>query len=252
MQIQPTKENILSKCRLLLSAYQEGKLGNTKMPEESNPGFTNQDMEERIAYFTLPMALNYQRNSYKLWESALKTYNDRETRTVFEVAKTWKLEIEILRKYLRKYKLALQPNKHIHTWQTICSTVYSKYGSFIGLIQKSNYDYLELKRIIQKEEKKNFPYLSGPKIFNYWSFILREYAKVDLKNTQYIEIAPDTHVTKCSVTLGVITEKESEKLPKQELSNKWRQVLEGSEISPIEMHSPLWFWSRNNFIFKLD
>ena len=28
------------------------------------------------------MALNYQRNSYTLWESALKTYNDEETRFV--------------------------------------------------------------------------------------------------------------------------------------------------------------------------
>lgn len=29
------------------------------------------------------MALNYQRNSYKLWESALNTYNDKETNFVF-------------------------------------------------------------------------------------------------------------------------------------------------------------------------
>ncbi len=35
------------------------------MPEDSNPGnFAN--AEERLVYFTLPMALNYQRNSYSL------------------------------------------------------------------------------------------------------------------------------------------------------------------------------------------
>jgi hypothetical protein len=27
--------------------------------------------------------------------------------------------------------------------------------------------------------------------------------------------------------------------------------LSWSEISPIDMHSPLWFWSRNNFEFKI-
>lgn len=35
-----------------------------KMPEDSHPEFQTQ--EERLCYFTLPMALNYQRNSYTL------------------------------------------------------------------------------------------------------------------------------------------------------------------------------------------
>jgi hypothetical protein len=33
-------------------------------------------------YFTLPMAWNYQRNSYTLWESANKAYADNETNCV--------------------------------------------------------------------------------------------------------------------------------------------------------------------------
>jgi hypothetical protein len=38
-----------------------------EMPEDSKPNeFKNQ--EERLVYFTLPMSLNYQRNSYTLWE----------------------------------------------------------------------------------------------------------------------------------------------------------------------------------------
>jgi hypothetical protein len=75
-----------TKCRLLLEAFKSGKLGQTVMPEDSNPGFSDRDAELRIAYFTLPMALNYQRNSYKLWEAALKTYKDPKTRFVFDVA----------------------------------------------------------------------------------------------------------------------------------------------------------------------
>lgn len=43
------------------------------MPEDSNPNFSSDEIEMRLAYFTLPMALNYQRDSYKLWESVLKT-----------------------------------------------------------------------------------------------------------------------------------------------------------------------------------
>ena len=242
---------LIDKCKKLLQAYKSGKLGQTRMPEDSNPGFSDNNQEERIAYFSLSMALNYQRDSYKLWEAALKTYNDEETRAVFNVKSVSTMEKEKLRELLMKYKLALQPNKHIDTWQKIGKTVSDDFGSFENLINKSENDYLKLKELIQSEYKKGFPYLSGPKIFNYWSFILKSYGNVPLKNTEYIEIAPDTHVTQCSVILGLITKKEAESLSKEQISEKWRNALHGTGINPIDMHPPLWFWSRNGFIFKL-
>lgn len=242
---------IVCKCRQLLQGYKEGKLGQTRMPEDSNPGFSDQENELRLAYFTLPMALNYQRNSYTLWESALKTYNDPETKSVFDVAKASSLDESKVREYLTKYKLALQPNKQTSTWKTIASTVHANFTTFENLMTKSDNDYLKLKETIQNNLKKGFPYLSGPKIFNYWSFIIKEYGKVPLKNAEYIEIAPDTHITQCSVILGVITQEEAEKLSKDKISERWRETLKGSGINPIDMHPPLWFWSRNGFLFKL-
>jgi len=204
-----------------------------------------------MAYFTLPMALNYQRDSYKLWDSALKTWNDKETRKVFDVVLVSKMSDEELRKRLLKYKLALQPNKHIATWKTIAKTIAEEWGSFSNFVKTIDNDFLILRNFVQIKHKKQFPYISGPKIFNYWSFILGEYGGVLLKNREYIEIAPDTHITQCSVLLGVITQDEAEKLPKNEISERWRKLLEGSSIVPIEMHPPLWFWSRNGFIYKL-
>lgn len=240
-----------SKCQILIEAYKTGKLGQTVMPEDSNPGFLKDQAEERIAYFSLPMALNYQRDSYKLWQAALKTYNDSETRKVFDINFVSKMPKGELRKLLLRHRLALQPNKHINTWQTIAKTLVKEFGSWENLIEASQNDFLLLKELVQKKHKKGFPYLSGPKIFNYWSFILTAYGKVKLKNKEYIEIAPDTHVTKCSVELGLITKQEAEKISKELLSSKWREALKGSGVSPIEMHPPLWFWSRNGFIFKL-
>lgn len=240
---------IANKCKSLLEAYKTGKLGQTKMPEDSNPGF--KQTEIRLAYFTLPMALNYQRDSYKLWESALKAYNDPETRVIFDVAQVTAMNETKLRELLTKYKVALQPNKQTSTWKNISKTVYEKFGSFENLMKAADNDYLKLKEIVQISLKKGFPYLSGPKIFNYWSFIMREYGKIPLKNAQYIEIAPDTHVTQCSVLLGVINQSEAESLSKEKISERWREVLEGSGINPIDMHPPLWFWSRNGFLFKL-
>jgi len=80
---------------------------------------------------------------------------------------------------------------------------------------------------------------------------LKSYGNVPLKNAELIEIAPDTHVTQCSIILGVITKEEAKNLSKEEISEKWRQILKNSGITPIEMHPPLWFWSRNGFLFNL-
>ena len=236
--------NLHQNCKKLIDAHRTGKLGQTKMPEDSNPSFSDSQMEIRLAYFTLPMALNYQRDSYRLWESALKTWGDEETRKVFDVELVSKMSDDELRKLLLKYKLALQPNKHIATFE--------QWGTFSAFIKSTNGDFLVLKDLVQNKYKKGFPYLSGPKIFNYWSFIVCEYGKVLFKNKQYIEIAPDTHITQCSILLNVITEDEARSLSKDEISERWRKLLEGSNIVPIEMHPPLWFWSRNGFIYKLE
>ncbi len=238
-------------CKELLNAYQTGLLGQTVMPEDSNPGFSKNEHEERIAYFTLPMALNYQRDSYKLWEAALKTYRDPETRFVFDAEKAAVSSEKDLRAALTKYKLALQPNKHIHTWKTIAQTVHGNWGSFTNFLDSVNADFLQLKDTVAVKHKKGFPYLSGPKIFNYWSFVIGTYGKMPLSNRNRIEIAPDTHITQCSIKLGVITEEEALLLSKDQISDRWREFLDGSGIDPIDMHPPLWFWSRNGFLFEL-
>jgi hypothetical protein len=246
------KENLHKNCHVLLEAFESGKLGQTVMPEDSNPGVESMNNESRLVYFTLPMALNYQRDSYKLWEAALKTYNDPKTHFVFDIAKVAVCSEDELRGALMKYKLALQPNKHIHTWHTISKSVYEHWKSFSNLLSVVENDFLKLKQLITIDYKKQFPYLSGPKIFNYWSFIISTYGCMKLVNRNFISIAPDTHITQCSVKLGVISAEEAEVLTKDAIAEKWKNLLEESGIDPIDMHPPLWFWSRNGFIYNID
>lgn len=76
----------INNIRLLYNMWKAGLLGGNIMPEDNNPNL-NWDSEQNYLYFTLPMALNYQRDSYKLWEAALKTYNDAETNYLFSPSK---------------------------------------------------------------------------------------------------------------------------------------------------------------------
>lgn len=57
---------IRGQVQRLLAAYKAGRLGGEKMPEDENPHLDPASGENYL-YFTLPMALNYQRNSYRLW-----------------------------------------------------------------------------------------------------------------------------------------------------------------------------------------
>jgi hypothetical protein len=245
------KKDLIKNCLILIDAFKSGKLGQTVMPEDSSPSFSDTEKEFRIAYFTLPMALNYQRDSYKLWESVLKTFNDSETKFVFDVKAVSSASEDEVRKALMKYKVALQPNKHVNTWRTIAKTIHDTWGSFTKFFKATDNDFINLKQLVKVDHKKGFPYLSGPKIFNYWSFIIGTYGKINLNNRDQIEIAPDTHITQCSVKLGVITSEEADTLSKDAISERWRELLKDSGIDPIDMHSPLWFWSRNGFVFNL-
>ena len=125
-----------------------------KMPEDEHPIFEDNQKGLRLAYFTLPMALNYQRNSYTLRESALQTYLDPQTRDVFDVKLCADMNEEALRHKLMKYKVALQPNKHIGTWKTIATTIAEQWGSIAHMFEALDYDVLRLQACIQGSHKK--------------------------------------------------------------------------------------------------
>ena len=71
MVVFVNKKQILSKIDTLIEMYKNGRLGGEIMPEDKNPNLEKSSLENYL-YFTLPMALNYQRNSYILWDNALK------------------------------------------------------------------------------------------------------------------------------------------------------------------------------------
>jgi len=227
------------------NAFENGSLGSSIMPEDTHPKF--ESLEQRYIYFSLPMALNYQRNSYKLWEAANKTFLDPTTKDIFVLSQSINMSVEELRQKMITYKLALQPNNHPRIWQTISDTVYKNWGTFTNLFESHEFDFLQMKKTLQKTHKKDFPYLSGPKIFNYWAYIMEQYCALEWKNREYISIAPDTHIIQASIKLEVITKDEAKKLSKDEIAEKWRITLKGTDIAPIDMHSPLWFWSRGGF-----
>lgn len=242
------KEEILDKVDKLIVMYKTGELGGEVMPEDANPHLGKSSLDNYL-YFTLPMALNYQRNSYTLWDSALKTYQDEETRFVFNPKMCLDKSSEEVQYALTKYKVALQSQKQTEIWLSLCKTFVELFdGDIRKLFDMFDNDVDRIRDFIQKDNKKKFPYLSGTKICNYWMYVIWEYTDRKYKNIENLTVAPDTHVCKATHKLGLINDDEfNSSNVGQIVIDKWKELFKNTKYKSIDIHTPLWLWSRNGF-----
>ncbi|XEC97437.1 hypothetical protein AB6A23_13285 [Paenibacillus tarimensis] len=243
------RDTLLENVKLLIQKYSEGHLGGEVMPEDALIGIVPED--DLLNVLTLGMSLNYQRNSYSLWQSIAQAYLDDSSRWIFNPLVAAESELIDLRNALLHYRVALQPNRHPEIWKSVSKGIVqsSLRGDVFGLIESAQFDVAALKTIMQIKRKSDFPYLSGPKIFNYWLYVLETYTGVKWKSRELITIAPDTHILQATVKLGLCS---SEVLngsgdDRQAVAEAWEKTLFGSGIAPIDVHTPLWLWSRAGF-----
>ena len=241
-------DRLLSDAERLMRMHRSGLLGGEVMPEDANPHLPL-DSAENCLYFTLPMALNYQRSSYALWQSALQTYEDPETSFLFSPDLCLKRSFSEIQQAITKHKLALQKQKQTEVWLRLCETFLSMFdGDVRRLFDQNGNDIARIKHFIQVERKKAFPYLSGTKICNYWLYVMHQYTDRQFANLGALTVAPDTHVCQASLRLGLITEEEY-RAPtvQQTVAERWSRLFANTPYAPIDIHTPLWLWSRNGF-----
>lgn len=246
------KDEVLGKVDCLIQLYRDGRLGGEKMPEDENPGL-EKGSPDNYFYFTLTMSLNYQRNSYVLWECAHKSFLDNDTRDIFNPALVLVMSDKELKSKLTKYKVALQPNKQPVIWRTLCNTFMTKYeGDLHRLFYENNYSVKKIKEYITNN-KKDFPYLGGNKIMNYWLYVMEQYTDLKFIDRENITVAPDTHIIQASEKLGIITTSERNLSNVQVIvADRWTELLRDTEYCPIDIHTPMWLWSRGKFAIALS
>ncbi len=238
-----TQKEVLRKALKLHELFHSGKIPRLAN-HEVNPGLPKHSRINYL-YFTLPPCLNFQRSSPAMWVSALKTFKDPKTNYLFYPEKVVEVNYKKLQSDLTKHKLALQKNKHTDIWLAISKAFNSYYKDDPRkLFEQNDWDVVKIQETIQVTQKKDFPYISGPKMANYWLYILSEFTDAIFKNMQEISIIPDTHVLQCSQELGLSKPTDSA----LQVAAAWKSLLSGSKLTPVEMHPVLWNWSRNNFL----
>lgn len=244
-----TRDSFLINVKILVQMHKEGLLGGEVMPEDVLLGIVCE--EDLPDVLTLGMCLNYQRNSYSLWQAVANAYQEEGSRWVFDPRVVSNCSLDDLREALLHHRVALQPNRHPEIWQRVATgiTRSSRAGNVRGLLESAHNDIFHLQQIMQHTRKTDFPYLSGPKIFHYWLYVLESYAGIDWKSRELITIAPDTHVMKATVQLGLCppTILQGTANDRQTVAAAWEAALADSDLAPIDVHTPLWLWSRAGF-----
>jgi hypothetical protein len=247
---KPPMENAalqIAAINQLVEMHRQGLLGGETMPEDALAGVVPEESLPDV--ITLAMALNYQRNSYALWQGVASTYIDPERSWVFDTLRVAQSSPDELREALVAHKVALQPNKHVQIWSSIAQSL-ERSGGTKSLILQHDSSIAKLRDTVQGTKKRQFPYLSGPKIFNYWLYVMESYCGVEWTDRDEISIAPDTHVLQASVRLGIVpaTVLDGSAKSRELVAQAWKQALHGTELAPIDVHTPLWLWSRGGFI----
>lgn len=236
------RTNILNKVKELHTLYQQGKI--PRLAEHEVFPELDISSRENYLYFTMSVCLNFQRNSPALWKAALATWNDPATNYVFFPELVVTYSSEKVQSDLLKHKLAIQTNKHPHIWIAISKTLHELYQNDPReFIEANDSSVTKIIHSLQGQDKRNFPYLSGPKLSNYWLYILTQFTDIKLKDAHMISIIPDTHVQQASFELGLT---EPDAAP-DKVSLVWKELLLGSDLTPADLHPVLWNWSRNNF-----
>ena len=242
------KETILALVVRLISMHRSGALGGEHMPEDVHPHLPT-DSPELLHYFTLGMCLNYQRNAYTLWQACTNTFDDNAHKWVFDPIRAANTSTEELRQALLHHKVALQPNRHVQNWQRVAAGIVKHCaGDLRRLLDQEAYDIGRIRTFVQTR-RGDFPYLSGPKICNYWLYVLSQYTSFPMQNKSALSVAPDRHVIKASLKLGLITAAQFEQNDIGDITARaWDEILKNSSLNPIDIHTPLWLWSRSGFV----
>ena len=248
--------NTVQRARILTAVYRlremhaGGELGGELMPEDVHPELPK-DSAHLFHYFTFGMALNYQRDSYALWRAATATFDDPWTRAVFEPAEVIRMSERELADRLLRHRLALQHTRHPAIWMRLAASMVDLLdGDIRNLFSATGANVTEILDFIQRQHKSRFPYLSGPKIAHYWLYVLDQYTSAGLQDRASLSVAPDTHVIQASIRLGLVPSGVHQVEAQPLVNAAWSLLFTDTDLLPIDIHTPLWLWSRSKF--KLD
>jgi len=234
--------------------------GRTNMPEDIEPHSLIRGSLDHIFFITLTVSIDYQRDSPSSWESSRKTFDDPETRYLFDPKLLHETPFRKIGEDMQKYKLSRKPQKDANTWRTVGVTFYKKWkGDPRNFLQDCNWNsplilrrLRDDKHIYSGRQVSDFPYLRGPKIGPLWLRMLRDNVGItQLENLENVPIPVDIHIARATLATGIVRGQFRGRLDEvfEYIRKAWFESVKGLSIKNREMialdvDEPLWHLSK--------
>lgn len=207
-------ENGKRVARILFDKFnsEEGIFGHNIMPEDLLWGSDLSGIEvkrgsyDHMMFITMVVSIDYMRDADKLWQAGRETMEDEDTKWLFSPEIVKDKPIEKIITAMKKHKLSQKHNRDADIWKRVSESFVRLYNlDPRNLIEECEFDAMKLfERKYDIRFKKDFPSLSGDKIFPLWIRMLHDNVGIRLKNLEKMPIPVDVHIARATFTTGCL------------------------------------------------
>ena len=191
---------------------EEGIFGHNIMPEDLLWGSdlsgikVNKGSYEHMMFITMVVSIDYMRDADKLWQAGRETMEDNETRWLFSPEMVKDRSIDEIIAAMKKHKLSQKHNRDADIWKRVSESFARLYNSDPrNFLEKCEWDATKLfEKKYDIRFKRDFPSLSGDKIFPLWIRMLHDNVGIRLKNLEKMPIPVDVHIARATFTTGCL------------------------------------------------
>ncbi len=248
-------------AELLYSRFTEvGIHGQKGMPEDTLPAGMVKGSIEHIKFITLTVSIDYQREAPALWNASRRTFEDPDTRYLFDPRALHETPFTKIVIDMQKHKLSKKPKKDANIWRTIGVSFYKKWnGNPINFLEDCNWDAPTILKRLKEDIHQNndrwiadFPYLRGDKIGPLWLRMLRDNVGItQIRNLGKVPIPVDIHVARATLATGVVRGLFRGRLTElyKYVRKAWFESVKGLTVKnkpmiALDLDEPLWNLSK--------
>jgi hypothetical protein len=142
----------------------------------------------------------------------------------------------------------------IGIWLLITDALYAYKGSTLNLLKSYNFDAWKIYEDLSGPLKKNYPFLSGPKILPMWLKILSEDAGIQLRNMDRLPLPVDKNVAEATYNLLLNRKFDGDVDARitKEVRAVWKQIADDLKSPVISFDTPLWILGGNTGCSSLN
>jgi len=238
VEFEINEDKAIKIARILLDLHKQSHL-LVSMPEYQLPRNMAPGSREHALYVTYIISIDYMTDAEKLWRNARGAYELHPERFVPE--KILAVSDRTLQVFLRRLGARFS-SYAAKTWKRISNILMNNYGGDPRNITSQPLTIEEIKRRL-----KDFPYLRGPKLTNFFIRVMGETGLFHVKNLDELDIPVDKQVTRFTAYTGVIklcTLKfqgcTNDDPLRSIIQEAWRKAAKTLGIAPWKLDEPIW------------